>query len=1490
MRRGAIFVMKGSFGQLQYRRITMRIILSVLLFLFIHTGVVNARLSYEITSYTTEDGLSQRNVNGIMQTKDGYMWFLTRDGMNKFNGYSFKPYKAYPGDNCSLTTNRIVNVAEDKYGFIWTTTHDGHVFRFNPRTDHFRQITDKTFQIHVLQVFDNHVWVVTLDQGLLHMNVTPDDVDIPIDNFSTMHGISFSERINRTPIDNQSNSWVLTNNGLYLVKDDIRNPIAFFVENQNENSTTQSFYNFTESEDEILFTSNNGNVWRYNKLEKKFSLLKLPTSSEVTYVFFLSEQLLFFATSTDGFMVYNQSTGQTEHYRSTTHPALVVNEITHVYMDSHKEMWIQPNCKGIVRFHPFREELVYYPPVDEPITHSRLFLHEDVQQRMWIQPSGRPFSYYDRETKTLIPFYEKEDSQANWMLSVGLMAVCSDAQGNLWLSSNYRGLEKATFRDEMFHAHSVDGVALENDTRMIYQDRSGLIWSGTKDGRIHVYNEKKEFLGNLTRSGDVSLTKADLFLPAYCMEQDRHGTLWVGTRGDGLIAIDSIGNGKFKLNYHKNDPLDMYSLSDDNIFSMHEDSNGRMWVATYGGGVNYIDRSENGNLIFINHRNHMKNYPIKECYRTRVVESDGNGNIWVGTTNGLIAFKSDFSAPENISFHYFVRLPGDIHSLSSIDVYDIFSTVDGELYIATLGGGLNKLLSFEDGKAKFKSYTTKNGLPSDILYSIQGGESGVLWLVMEEEICRFLPETGEVENFNWKYFPFPVVFNEGKPVRLYNGEILLSTNKGFFSFNPDSIQKSHYEPRIAFSQLIVGDRTIVAGDESGILDVDIDVADRLTLSHKCNAFTIQFAALDLRYSDDIRYAYKLEGFEKNWNDVGKRATATYTNLPKGYYRLLVKSTNGDGVWIEKARVLPIEVLPSFWETPWAFCLYAFVIVGGILLAVYILFTFYRLRDKINVEKEIADIKLRFFTNVSHELRTPLTLIAAPIENILHNYNIESEVKEQLFLVERNASRMLRLVNQILDFRKIQNKKMKMQVQQIQLKSFILDVMGSFYPVADAHQIEYGMESIDEQLFVWADADKLEKILFNLLSNAFKYTPRGRQIKLIVKSDDKNVTISVKDQGVGIDKSKQKSLFVRFENLMDNNIFNQPSTGIGLSMVKELVEMHKGTIRVESALGKGSEFIVSIPRGKAHFDDDTEFILTDHVISSSVPKDLYENKVSETGGGILMNADKNTMLIVEDNVELRSFVRAIFEADFNIIEAENGEVGYNKALEYTPDIIISDVMMPVKDGVTMTKELRSNVTTSHVLIVLLTAKTNVESRIKGIELGANDYITKPFSSTYLKVRVENLIDQRRKMQKHFSESVTQRKAKSTDKGEKEFSEQMLTLHDQKFITKLTELMEQNLDNAELMVEDLALDLNMCRSVFFNKIKSLFGKSPVEFIREMRMKKAAELIESDEYSIAEISDMVGYNDPHYFSKCFKQVFSCTPTKYKEQHKRAKNVGLN
>lgn len=710
---------------------------------------------------------------------------------------------------------------------------------------------------------------------------------------------------------------------------------------------------------------------------------------------------------------------------------------------------------------------------------------------------------------------------------------------------------------------------------------------------------------------------------------------------------------------------------------------------------------------------------------------------------------------------------------------------------------------------------------------------------------------------------------------------------------------------------MVTNEDITPGDNS-LLKVDIDDTDPLVLSHKENIFSVHFAALDYTNPQNIQYAYILDGFEKQWTFADKQRSVTYTNLPKGEYVLRVRSTNSDGVWVDNERILNIVILPSFWETPVAYVLYVLFILIIILVAVYILFTIYRLKHEVSVEQQISDIKLRFFTNISHELRTPLTLIAYPVEQVLKNDKLPADAREQLVVVERNTNRMLRLVNQILDFRKIQNKKMKMQVQRVDIVPFVRKVMDNFEAVAEEHRIDFLFQTEKEHLYLWVDADKLEKIVFNLLSNAFKYTPNGKMITMFIREDEKTVSIGVQDQGIGIAENKKKSLFVRFENLVDKNLFNQASTGIGLSLVKELVEMHKATISVDSHLGEGSCFKVDFLKGKEHYDKEAEFILEDadaparmgqvvDIANSSIQSETLvsddSEKIDDVYGEEFAKEEnsKELMLLVEDNQELREFLRSIFSPMYRVVEAADGKEGANKALKYLPDIIISDVMMPEKDGIEMTRELRADMTTSHIPIILLTAKTTIESKLEGLEYGADDYITKPFSATYLQARVENLLMQRKKLQSFYRDSLmhinistgqeevpvaTDMPSAEEDVSETPPTTLEMSPNDRKFMDKLIELMEQNMDNGELVVDDLVRELAVSRSVFFKKLKTLTGLAPIEFIKEMRIKRATQLIEIGEFNMTQISYMVGINDPRYFSKCFKAQVGMTPTEYRDR----------
>ncbi len=1458
----------------------MRCTLSFWLLLFIWTVCpIKAQLPHTFTHYTGEGEFPQRIVSWMYQDHRGVMWFGTWDGLYKFDGYTFKGFKDYSNDSTQLGSSRILKVKEDQFGFIWILNDDSKVYRLETETERFSPIPYHSYSAKdFFCTTKGEVFVITEQNELLRIQIDPLTFAMHADNLFELYNFPPIKQINKVWLDNDGCIWILTDNGVHRYYNDQSPRVTSFF-------TAHSFYDIQYEDNKYFISSDKGELICLE--DNRAITIYLPTGAKLKNIRILSPERLLIGTDKDGLFEYDLTNKSHKHYTAESHPQLKDNEIRRIYIDAHQEAWIQTGVVGVVHFNPRNEQFRYFIQKDKygnEIRNSRMdmYISEDIYGTLWIHLPGGGFAWYNRESKDLIPFYDT-NVQTGWSSANHIAGYYNDKQGNLWISTFKNGLMKATFNENVFQRQSIEQKDPDfegNNVRALYQDKNGYIWVGSKDRIVRLYDQKMNYIGNLTSQGTfVPYGKEELGM-AYAFEQADDGTIWIGTKEKGLIAAIPQSNPlKFRIHTFRHQTDNLYSLSSNDIYSLCIDDNQRLWIATYGQGLNYLDLNEKNyiNPRFINARNELKNYPIHQANRIRSLALSPEGILYAGTTNGIVYSTNPSEQPSEIMFSHTMRIPNHAHSLSNNNVHDIFFSRKGDMYACTYGGGLNKLTGIQKGTLLFKSYTIQDGLPSDALLTAQEDEDGNIWLATENELCKYNPASEDISSYPSRYFPQRIIFNEGKSMRTNNNQLAFNTMQGILYFHPDSIQNNTYIPPIILTHFHLTENTKA---EDTQLFIDIDKRESITLDHTQNGFNIQFAALDMRHPESIKYAYLLEGFEKSWNEIEHLHNATYTNLPHGNYTLKIKSTNSDGVWVDNIRQLQITVLPSFWETPWAYLLYALCILLIIFIATYILFVIFRLRHKVATEQHISDIKLRFFTNISHELRTPLTLITGPIEQLLQHGNLQETDREQLMMVGRNTNRMLRLVNQILDFRKIQNKKMHLRVQQIDVVPFVRHLMESFQSIADEHSIDFSLESNMESLLIWADADKLEKILFNLLSNAFKYTPQGKRIKVSIHQTDSISVLTIEDQGIGIDLEKQKSLFVRFENFADKSLFNTASTGIGLSLVKELVDMHKGKITVESKKGEGSRFTIQLPLGKEHFEADTEFILSDSIITH-IDNTPHSNallaQLSDTPDNVV-DKNKETLLIVEDNTELRYFLHHLFSSHFNILEAENGMVGWEKSLKHIPDIIISDVMMPEMDGIEMLKHVRNERTTSHIPVILLTAKSTIESQIEGMEVGADDYITKPFSGNYLKARIFNLLEQRKKLQALYCATLLPDGEMLTSKDEQVSVD--MTIADQQFMNNLMAFIEEHIDNGDLVIEEIAKGMNMSRSVFFKKLKALTGLSPNELLKDIRIKRAAKYIKENDYSIQQIAYMVGFNDAHYFSRCFKQVYGMTPSEYKEK----------
>lgn len=1404
----------------------------LLLFGLLHGALAQNRQTgesqyqYNVKHYSVADGLSQNTVMVILQDHDGYMWFGTWDGLNKFDGYTFTNYKSQPNRQRHMQNSRIHFIYEDSLHYIWSQTYDGNIHRLDKRTGTMfsldRQVQSLHNHTHHLYAEPRagELWFATPD-GIIRLSNTDKKQELQQHTYPTRRPAHF------LVADRQGNIWYDNGNALQQVTAD-GDTLCFTPHGKDADIGFVSVYTDKSC---LWFGSDKGSLWRYSPQDMHFEHIDIGKQTRITDIQPLGNGYLLFTTDSEGFFIYNYKQSELRQFASGNTPAIHSDNFLSVSLDARGIAWLTNTENGIFRYRTSDQSLKHLQPATDARYNRQLapnfLMFEDRNRHLWLNPNGGGFSRYNYENDELESPIEG--------LSNMIHTAYPDKQGAIWISTYDQGVDRVDIQVRQFHLQDIRTDKQQSgEVRSMLQLRNGDILMANKGGKVIRYNQAMQ---------QQEILPIDALV--YCMHEDLAGNVWFGTRGNGLVCMGTLPNGRTSVTRYRHDST-AYSLSCNDIYSIAEDSKGTLYIGTYGGGINIFSNGR-----FIHHANEWTSYPLGTCSKVRHLLLDGDTILWAATTNGLLQ----------------TELPGKTCRFTAYyDIIHLLYDNTHTLWFGTYGAGLNRLVTpaTDDAPATFKTYTIADGLNSDIVLSIAEDKCGMLWLLSENFVTRFDRQNNSFQHFNALEGQGNTYFSESPLLHLRSGKMLAGYNNGYCSFAPKLILHSEEAPEVVLTKLQLFNKDVVIGGKNSPLKQDIAYTDKIILSHAQSVFSLEYAALDFANADKIRYAYMLQGFEKEWNYVSTRK-ATYTNLKPGTYRFCVRSTNSEGVWTDNTRTLTVHVKPSFWQTGWAVLLY--VLLGAVLLYIaFRIFSHYtRLQQEIALEQKTTDIKLRFFTNISHELRTPLTLISGPVENILKTEKISPNVRTQLEIVESNCNRMLRLINEILDFRKIQNKKMRLKIQETQLAALVEKTCANFTKEAYDKHINFQIENLAPDLAVWIDREKVDIILYNLLSNAFKFTPAGKAIKVTVAEKPNFAIIKVSDEGVGIPSDKRSLLFERFSSNNEiKNFSSISSTGIGLNLVKELVDMHKGYIEVDSELHKGTTFIVMLRMGKEHFGNEADF-MTD---SQMLP--LKNEPVRTVTGTTEIRKEDKTLLIVEDNQDMRNFLSNIFQSEFRILTANDGKEGLASATENIPDIIISDLMMPNMDGLEFTGKLKTDMTTSHIPIILLTAKSAIESKLDALRDGADDYITKPFSPELLKTRVTNLLRQRERLQESYRNELLNLQPKDVK----------VQSGNEAFLAKLMDFMERNMDNSDLIVEDMVNAMNLGRTVFFNKLKGLTGLSPVEFIREVRIKRAAQLLETGTYNITEITYMVGMNDSRYFSKCFKAIYGMTPSEYKKQ----------
>lgn len=1439
-------------------------------------------ISCSYKKYSIDDGLPNNNINRIIQDKKGFVWIAGNSGISKFDGYNFRNYRPQPDDGILMKSDRIDKIAEDRYGRIWFETYGPKVYCFSPSTEQFWGLEKvdpglcDRFELTQVQIKPSgKVWllsdkngcIVIVDSLFSMVKFLPDDGRFPA---TSVHSV-FEDR--------QKNSWLLTNNGLFLITDDHPQALTGFF-SASDGEPARSFFSAIEFDDEIWFGGDHGYVVKYSKKGKTFRTHTLELLSDLTSIERLNQNTILIVSRNAGFCTMNVYTGEIQVFNHDSHRSMRVNNLISIGLTQNRYFWFVSDYeRGISLFDITTKEWFHFesPANNRSVSQvsAKAFVLCDNQGRTWVQPYGGGFSLFDETSRQLQPFSESVNQPDSEWSDIFHMAYF-DRQGNLWFNQQASGLAKVTFSQNPFsivESSDLQKPSLTNGVRTLFQDNLGNYWVSLKNNRILLLDKQLQKIGALSSKGQLE-EDAIWGKTAYTIISDYKNRIWIGTRGDGLYRLTpKAGYYNFEVE-HVVKSAESFGLNSNDIYSIFEDKNHRIWIGTFGGGINLVQDDNQGTLKFINCGNRLNQFPMATCSRVRSISEDQSGHLYLGTLGGLLVFNTKFDTPESIRFFHYEKGIDPQTSLNNNDIVDVCITRSGEVFLATGTGGLCKVLTYDkDGlPAQFKTYSLVDGLPSDNLISLIEDADGKLWIGTENVLSRFDPGNEFFEVFpEIKWLLGNRSFSEATCCRAVSGQILFGYSEGFLHFFPDQVKMNMFAPYLALTNLQLFNKNIPAGNGNP-LKVSVEDSRQLDLSHKQNFFTIEFAALDFKNPDNIQYAYMLEGFDEDWNFVQNKREAVFTNVPKGRYVFKVKSTNSEGVWSDNERQLIVKVQPAFWETPLAYILY-FLVFGSLIFIVdYGVLTIYRLKTDVKLEKKMSDQKQKFFIDLSHEIRTPLTMISTPVEYLMNDSRTSETVKKQLAYISQNTNRMLRLVNQILDFRKIFNTRMK--VSEFEVAPFIYEIFNDFSDLANEQAIRYVFKNEAGTVLLWADKDGLEKIVMNLLSNAFKFTPKGKSITLKLTRNEKYLNLQVIDEGIGISKEKQKKLFVRFVSFNDDP--SKPSTGIGLALVRELADKHGAKIFVESEVGKGSIFSVQFLLGHSHFSEDIELLTKPQ---NEIPN--RQNADVLSAGSPSSHGQKTSVLLVEDDPELRAMLKGILEEEYQIFEAEDGKQGYEQAVEAHPDFIISDVMMPEMDGVELLRKIRSDINISHIPVILLTARTNIESKLEGLSYGADDYITKPFSIAYLKARINNLLSQRQRLRNIFG-SGNFVGLKEEPNRLKEYNPKpcLITSYDEEIMERVMAIIEQNIDRSEFTVEDLASQLGLNRTSMFYKIKSLTGFAPVEFIRDIRLKRAAQLISDSQLLIKEVSYMTGFSDLKYFGKCFKLKFGVSPLEYRSQ----------
>ena len=1387
------------------------------------SGAQNVINNFRFEHLTVDDGLAHSDAMAVIQDHDGFVWVGTNNGINRYDGYELKKYDL-PADNFpGMSANRIQVLYADKNGTIWVGTEGAGLYFYNKLKDNFVSIKVRL-------------------KGMLGLPETSSLLCKT--SIKSIHG------------DEAGRLWLGTQDyGAIGLKFDQTGMVSQ-VKRLNLGSARPEDYTAL-----TVFADRKGRVW-IGTLEK-------------------------------GLWIFENANNKADEAIATKIRDFPQTDIKTLNVDRRGDLWLSSD-NTVYRLDKkhFVEGEWNFKALDYPFRGIQC-LSPDASGRLWI---GTNFglvmfddaaAYIEKPDELAIHTFLPQDADPGSINSARVHQITEDSFNNLWFAASSGGLNKLHLKPKQFghlHRQLEQTPALPNNyVNAIAKDETkNQLWIGTRNG-FSVYDIKsKTYQNYLNRSSKGNVTGVDV---SSFLITERN--IWIGTRYQGIYITERGKTFNIRPIPASADHNNSWSYM--SIERMIQDGSSRVWVASMGAGIILFDPE--GKYIKTYNKSNS-GLPTNEF--SFLLFDKKQNVIWASTRDaGLLKLQEKNG--ELMVLNQFEYKKNNPNSLKVNFAWPLLKDKNENLWIGTIGGGLHKLVT-KNGKETIQRFG--HIVAENDIESLLADAGGNLW-IGGAGLIKFSPESHSILHYDVSDGLQSNSFKVGSAWQSTDGTMYFGGTNGISFFKPQEILSNPSPPVVRITQFrVLNKNPEKKGNQAGssMLVRPFSNPDGVVIKADENDFSFEFVGLNYVNPQKQRYAFKLEGYNQEWVNLppGQRV-ASFANLPAGEYIFQVKANNGDGIWSVKSDSVQVRILPPWYRTWWSYLIYILLLAAALALYRRIAMSQLKLKNRVAIEKlhaekekEIAEMKTNFFTNISHEFRTPLTLILGPMEEFMTSYAGPESMRGKVVLMHKQTRKLLGLVNQLLSFRKIESGHASLSFSQGNAISFLAEIYEIFQIKAEEHHLNYSIEVPSEQMLLYFDPGKLEIIITNLLSNAFKHTQKNGSIHVratVVGSHAQDAVwhddvlfnnflkITVTDSGSGIKPEEIDKIFDPYYQA-SNSSSSVSGTGIGLALVNELVKSHNGDVQVESTYGKGSSFTIKLPFGKAHI---SPINLKEDNISHQNELELYQVSSDTSVPEEVSHALRRMkILVVEDNEDLRFYLRDLLDISYEVLLAENGRDGWEKAMDLQPDLILSDVMMPEMNGLEFCKKIKQNPKTSHIPVVLLTARAAAVQELEGLETGADDYVTKPFNSKILMAKIKSILQNRIKSCEFYQKQILLQP-----------TEIIIPDEDKLFLENAMKIVEDNLTNSDFNVQTLVGEMAMSQSVFYRRIKNITGQSVIEFIKDIRLKRAAQLLAGQHSRVSEVAFMVGIEDPKNFRVSFQKRYEMSPSQYAKFHQSKQSV---